>query len=157
MLSGFYEEISDGVRAFCEGELRRRAEEDFEACEDPKKRFFYPSFCYTLEGRIPWEDRERDWVAVRLDACLGRKGGGEILARGADAHVWHRTEGCLIPPQEVARVLGCRRLSWRERKKADGVLMDGGKVWLCMGGEWTELPPRRKQGKNIENQKEMSL
>ena len=133
-MSGFYEEMKKEALSFCEGALLSMAESEFAACDDPKKRFSFPSFLYTLEGRVTWEDREREWLTVRLEARLSRRGGGALLEQRIDGQAWALPEECLLPPEQLAQVFGLRRLRRGERKESTGVFVDRGALWLCKDG-----------------------
>lgn len=130
----FYEEICARTAAYCEGALRERAEREFEASEDEKKRFSFPAFSYRLEGRVTYEDEE--YLSVCLAAELRRRGERSSLAFFEDGHVFEKSLELLLPPSEVVSQLCKTRLSRKERKAARGVLLSEKNVLWHDGSGW---------------------
>ena len=58
-LDTVYQEIGTKTERFCEDRLRCFAEEEFERCADPKKRFYFPAFQYRLETSMGEENGKR--------------------------------------------------------------------------------------------------
>lgn len=141
LTSGFYEKMRKEALSFCEGALLSVAQTEFSESEDPKKRFSFPSFLYTLEGRVTWEDREREWVTVRLEARLSRRGSGTPLEQFIDGQAWSLSEACLLPPEQLAEAFGVRRLKRGERKESAGVFVDRGALWICKDGRAYSVDP----------------
>ncbi len=54
-ISSFYREIGERAEVFCKERLFPLAQKDYEASEDPRKRFRYAPYSYTLEGKITGE------------------------------------------------------------------------------------------------------
>ena len=133
-MSQFYEKIEKEALSFCEGALLSVAQREFEGCDDPKKRFSFPTFLYSLEGRVSYESLERDLLTVRLTATLSRRGEGTPRERNTDGHAWSLSEERMLPPTQVADALGARRLRRRERKGMAGIYVEGGELWLCKDG-----------------------
>lgn len=151
-MSFFYERMRKEALSFCEGALLSTVESEFAACDDPKKRFSFPPFLYTLEGRVTWEDREREWLTVRLEARLSRRGSGAPLEQCIDGQAWSLPEACLLPPEQLAQVLGLRRLRRGERKESTGVFVDQGKLWLCKNGRVYLIDqPKNRNDRKIDH------
>ncbi len=110
-MSEFYREIGARVLAFCEERLRPWAEREFERCEDPKKRFHFPSFFYRLETRTC---EEGGVLSVSMRATLGRRGIQEPLRQWERVLTWSAQEDCLLPP--------CKRK--KEKGKIDEQITD---------------------------------
>jgi hypothetical protein len=92
-ISAFYDRIAEQAQAFCETDLRARAEEEYFRSDDPRKRFSYPALRYRLESEIGRAEEGR--LTVRLVASLAR--GGERLARSEWTHTWSLSEEWLLP------------------------------------------------------------
>ena len=82
-LSEFYREIGERAATFCRETLLPRAEAAFDGDPDPKKRFRFRAFRYTLTG----ETREEgEHVRVRLAAELVKTDG--TRTRFSDEQIW---------------------------------------------------------------------
>ena len=138
-LSDFYRELGDRAFGFCQDILRPDAEAVYERSEDERKRFRFPAFSYELTGEVCWQ--EADLLSVRIRAELCRRGSPEPLSRGWDAHTWQLGGGepTLLPPEQVVQAVAGKALPKRKRKGARGVLIDGGRLWLCRSDGWEEL------------------
>ena len=153
-LSDFYRGVAQRVWAYCEGTLRLRAEEAYEASEEPNKRFAFPTFLYRLEGRICHE--EAGLLSVRLEGSLGRRGMREPEVRWADAHTW-LTEGgktYLLPPEQAVARFGGGTLSRRERKRCRGAILSEGRVFLCDGKDFRIFTPKISKTKQSAQKNE---
>lgn len=139
-LSDFYRELGERALGFCEGVLRPEAEAAYECSEDSRKRFHFSPFLYDLTGQVCWQEAEL--LSVRLTAELSRRGSPEPRSRGWDAHTWQVENGVptLLPPEQVVLARTGKPLTARKRKRAKGVLIDGGRLWLCGADGWEELP-----------------
>ena len=109
-ISAFYDVMAQQALAFCETELRERAEEEFSRSEDPRKRFTFPTLRYRLEGRVSEEKSDR--TTVRLVAELSRR--GEMLERSEWAHTWCLSDGMLLPSETRIKILPP---PWHKRRK----------------------------------------
>ena len=102
-MSGLYHRMGESLAAFCEGELRERAESDYVRCDDPRKRFRFPAFFYRLESETL---EEGDLVTVRLRLRFGRRGGREAPYLWESTQRWSLSEDCLIPPRPTKKKAG---------------------------------------------------
>ena len=91
-----YEEAARRAFAYCSGELFRIASEEYIASPDPKKRFYYPAYIYSLNASARHEG-EREYVT--LCARLSRRGERAALYSYSDTHVWQG--GSLCPVKKV--------------------------------------------------------
>ncbi len=92
----FYREIGERVETFCEKHLRPWAEREFERCEDPKKRFYFPSFFYCLETRT---HEDGGSLGISMRATLGRRRSAESICQWEQELIWSAKEDCLLPPK----------------------------------------------------------
>ncbi len=133
-ISAFYEEIGERAVRYCEGALRERAEDEFEASEDEQKRFRFPSLTYRLEGRVTYEDET--YVSVCLVAELRRRGERSPIGFFEDGQVFEKKNGMLLPPETVVSLFCGTRLLSKERKSARGVLLSEKGVLWHDGNGW---------------------
>ncbi|MBO5938242.1 MAG: hypothetical protein J6Q82_01925 [Clostridia bacterium] len=132
----FYEEIGRRAVSYCEGALTELATEEFERSDDPNKRFCFPVFSYRLEGRVTYEDDR--FLSVCLAAELRRRGDRSPLVRFEDGQVWERTDGMLLPPEEVVRLVCKTKLSRKEKRKLQGILLSEKDVLWYDGVRWNK-------------------
>lgn len=88
-----YEEAARRAFAYCSGELFRIASDEYLASADPKKRFYYPAYIYSLSSSVRCEEG-REYVTLR--ARLSRRGERDTLCSYSDTHVWDRDSLCPI-------------------------------------------------------------
>ena len=138
-ISAFYAEIEERTRSFCEMVLKKMAREIFEASEDPKKYFCFPTFRYTLEGQVVYENTETDIVSVRLLAELKRRGSVDCLERQVQAHTWSLSEEVFLPVEQIAERLGKTELIPRKNRKMREILVDHGEMFFCQNGGLEKL------------------
>ncbi|MBQ9086012.1 MAG: hypothetical protein IJY47_02365 [Clostridia bacterium] len=137
----FYRELGDDViTRFCEGVLGERARREYAESGDPLKRFHFPAFRYTLEGKICYETASL--ISIRLDAALRRKGEHAPRSVGVEAHTWEVESGMLLPPKQVLEAVGEEAMSRKERRMTKSVLLTAEGIFLCDG---TKLFPRENK------------
>lgn len=138
-VSAAYGGIAERAIAFCETQLRERAEGEFEASEDPQKRFRFPAYRYRLEGRVTYEDGAREIASVCLTAELKRRGETACLERNVEVHTWKLSEALLLPPEQTAVLWEpALRLPKKMRRRGD-LLLEGNRLFWIYGAEKQEL------------------
>ena len=133
-IAAFYEEIGRRAVKYCEERLSALARSEFDALDDPDKRFSFSAFSYRLEGRVTYED-EQFW-SLCLVAELRRRGDRLPIAHFEDGQVWEKQSELRVPPEELVRRLGAEALGSRERKHARGVLLSRDAVLWYDGESW---------------------
>lgn len=138
-VSSVYGEIADRSLSFCETTLRQMAEAEFEASEDPRKKFRFPAFRYRLEGRVTYEDAQMGIASVFLIAEMKRGDRADYVERHAEAHTWNLSEGLLLPPEQVVALRCPTERVPKKLRREDGILIDGESLFLIRGAERREL------------------
>ncbi len=149
-----YERVASAAQGFCEGVLRSYAEQAYENCDAPDKRFRFAPFLYTLTGDVTYRDEAL--LSVRLEAVWRRRGESEPLAHAWDAHTWlvGTEESVLLPPEQAAQAFGVGTLNKRRCRHAVGVIREGDAVVLYTSSERQVLPKKKeKQEKKRKKQK----
>lgn len=129
-----YRAIEERAAAFCEGELRQRAEEAYVTSEDPKRRFRFPTISYRLIGTVAWEEGE--FVSVSLRASLTRMGEKLPLVEAREGHLWEGEN--LLPPRQAIARFARGKVPHRLRRSCGGVLLLEKSLLLWDGIAWRE-------------------
>ncbi len=138
-VSALYQEIGESAVAFCETALRERAEQEFQASEDPQRKFHFPALRYRLEGRVTYEDLQLGVASVCLTAELKRLGCSARLQRHVEAHTWELKTGALLPPEQTVAFRFPDERIPRRIRRAEGALLEGERLFLLQRGERKEL------------------
>ncbi|MBQ3000028.1 MAG: hypothetical protein IJD64_06170 [Clostridia bacterium] len=144
-IAAFYEKIGTRVVGFCEGVLREKAEREFEASEDEKKRFQFPTLSYRLEGKITYEDET--YLSVCLAAELRHRGERSPVGFFEDGQVFEKESGMLLAPEDVVFRFCGERLSAKEKKSARGVLLSENAVLWHDGTRWQTKAFEKTKGR----------
>lgn len=91
-VNDFYRELGERAAAFCRNTLTARAEAAYEGDPDPKKRFHFRAFRYTLTGTAHEESETH--VRVRLCAELVTSDGTRTAYQ--DEQLWEKAEQTLL-------------------------------------------------------------
>jgi len=91
-INRFYENYAARCRSFTAGELEARARAEYLASDDPKKRFSFPKYTYTLT--FAEIRREGSTAAIRLECRLSRRGKAVGISRSTQT--WDVTNAVLV-------------------------------------------------------------
>ena len=144
-ISEFYGAISERCVAFCQGTLRQRAEDAYDLCEDPKKRFRFDPLIYRLTGTET--ARQKDLLSVSLEITLKR--GDTVWERELLGQVFCESEQILLSPKETARMWDGTRLSGARKKKTGALILREGELCEKKGDGWFPLDKLSKKAKKI--------
>ncbi len=142
-ISKFYEDISELTLEYCKNELTEYAKKAYTECDIPKKKFNFPPICYSLDGRVTYEDGYTAFV--KLIAKTEHRGSPDEYRTAYDAHAWSLSDELLMPPRLAAEGFLGRRDIPRTLRGDTGFLVENGKYYVCFKDRTEEIVPSQKQ------------
>ena len=136
-MTKFYREISSGVKAFCDGELKKYALLQYEEKGDQRGKLGYPQIIYTLNGRVTYCDGEH--LFVLIEAMLKRRGERAQICRRYDSHGWTLSDELLMRPKDIAELAFGGENIPKDVRKAKNLFISENRLFCCDGERINEI------------------
>ena len=141
-IGAFYEEMGERAYRFCAEQLAPYARAAYENDPDPRRHVRFAPFRYRLWGNVRYQSE--DLLSVQMEATLARDGEGGAICRFFDAHNFSLPEGLLLSPRDALSFYTGERISKKQVKGLESLLLTDRAPMHKKNGAWEALPCCKK-------------